>query len=576
MNSLLPVDQLLSDWLCQQLRALAPQASITPSQAPVVRATDDRFGAYQSNAAMKLSKDLRLPPRKVAEQIAAVQPLPEFLAKVEAAGPGFINFHLSPDWLAARVRALAADERLGVPAAGAGRTVVLDYSSPNVAKPMHIGHIRSTVIGNALDRLHRFLGYRVIADNHIGDWGTQFGKLILGYRNFLNAEAFADEPILELERVYVESQNRSEADPAWLEACRQELVKLQQGDAENLALWRKFIDVSLGEFARIYARLGVSFDLTRGESFYNDRLQGVVDDLVSRGLATRSEDALVVNLEHESLGICIIQKKDGGFNYATTDLATVRSRVEEFAPDAVVYVTDERQQLHFKQFFRVSELSGVQARLVHVWFGLMRLPEGTISTRKGNVIKLEHMLDEAERRALEIVKTTSQVTDPAQQEAVARAVGIGAVKYADLSQNPQSMVTFSWDKALSMDGNSAPYLQYACARISSVLDKHREQFPGVDIHAAPLVLAEEVERQLATKLAQFGEAVVAAAAHYRPNYLCDYLFELSQVYSRFYQTLPFLKAEAGVRESRLQLCAATGKVLRRGLNLLGIETPERI
>lgn len=575
MNSTLPLDQMLAAWLLQRLNELFPTAALTAEQVPVVRATDPKFGEYQSNVAMKLKEALGLPPRQIADKVAA-SPLPDGLSKVEVAGPGFLNFHLSSGLLTERVAALSTDSRLGVPAIGHGRTLVLDYSSPNVAKPMHIGHIRSTVIGSALDRLHRFLGYRVIADNHIGDWGTQFGKLIMGYRHYLDPAALAEEPIAELERIYVLSQNRSETDAEWLDQCRQELVKLQQGDGENLALWKRFIDLSLGEFDRIYSRLGVAFELTRGESYYNDMLPGVVADLRARGLATVSEEATVVNLEHENLGVCIIQKKDGGFNYATTDLATVESRVAEFHPDAIVYVTDERQQLHFRQFFRVSALRGVTARLVHVWFGLMRLPEGTISTRKGNVIKLDFLLDEAESRAQAIVDKSSPGMDAEARRAVARAVGLGAVKYADLSQNPQSMVTFSWDKALSMDGNSAPYLQYACARISSVLDKARATFPGQDFHAAPIRLDDPVERLLAVKLAQFSEAVCAAAAHFKPNYLCDYLFELSQLYSRFYQTLPFLKAEPGVRESRLRLCDATGRVLRKGLNLLGIETPERI
>jgi arginyl-tRNA synthetase len=571
----LPFDAALAAWLHQRLQDLYPDAGILPSQAPVVRATDARFGDYQSNAAMQLKETLRLAPRAIAEAVAG-GPLPSQVAKIDVAGPGFLNFHLAPSAIATATAALAADERLGVPAAGAGRTVVLDYSSPNVAKPMHIGHIRSTVIGNALDRLHRFLGYRVLADNHIGDWGTQFGKLILGYRNYLDEAALAEDPIAELERVYVLSQNRSEAEPEWLEACRRELVKLQQGDPENLALWRRFIDLSLGEFERLYRRLGVRFDLVRGESFYNDRLAGVVDDLLARGLATVSEEAVVVNLEHENLGVCIVRKKDGGFNYATSDLATVDSRVQEFQPDAIVYVTDERQQLHFKQFFRVSALRGVTNRLVHVWFGLMRLPEGTISTRKGNVIKLEHLLDEAEARAARIVAELNPDMPESRRAEIARAVGLGAVKYADLSQNPQSLVTFSWDKALSMEGNSAPYLQYACARISSVLDKAREAVPGLDLAAHPIRLDDPVERQLALKLCQFPEAVLSAAGHYRPNYLCDYLFELAQVYSRFYQNLPFLKAEPGVRESRLRLGQTTGRVLRQGLALLGIETPERI
>jgi arginyl-tRNA synthetase len=463
-----------------------------------------------------------------------------------------------------------------MPDMGQGRTVVMDYSSPNIAKPMHIGHIRSTVIGNALDRMHRFLGYRVLADNHLGDWGTQFGILIMGYRKFLNAGALAEDPIAELERLYVQSYERAKSDDTWMDAARAELVALQQGDAENVALWKKFVELSLGEFDRIYQRLGVKFDLVRGESFYNGMLEGVLADLKTAGLLEESEGALVVRLEEEKLPLCIVRKKDGGFNYATTDLATVKSRLTEFQPAKVVYLTDERQQLHFRQFFAIAARLGWKAKLVHIWFGLMRLPEGTFSTRQGNVIKLERLLDEAESRALAIVQGSSPDMDPERQRQVARAVGLGAVKYADLSQNPQSMITFTWEKALALEGNSAPYLQYAYARIASLLDKYAERHPGIVLEQHPVVITEPLERRLATRLLRFPDVVIRAADNYRPNILCDYLFDLAQVYSTFYQTVPFLKAEEGVRESRVRLCDLVARTLRTGLSLLGIETPDRI
>jgi len=570
------VTATLTAWMKSVFATLYGDA-IDVSGVVVVETGDSRFGDYQCNAAMGLAKALKLPPRVVAEKLKASVPAHEAVDHLDIAGPGFINIFLSDPWLLRRVRSLLDDPQCGVPMPGAGRTVVMDYSSPNIAKPMHIGHIRSTVIGNALDRLHRFLGYRVIADNHIGDWGTQFGIIILGYRHFLDRDALAKTPIEELERVYVKSYEQAKSDESWMEACRQELVKLQAGDPENTQLWKQFIALSLSEFDRIYKRLGVQFDLVRGESYYHNRLAGMVARLEAAGLATESDGATVVFLEAEGLPVCIVRKSDGGFNYATTDLATVVSRVEEFAPEKIVYITDERQQLHFKQFFTICRRLGYTTRLEHVWFGLMRLPDATFSTRQGNVIKLEHLLDEAERRAFELVCGSSPDMSEAEQREVARAVGIGAVKYADLSQNPQTTVTFTWDKALALDGNSGPYLQYAYARIAGVRGKYRERFPDGTPESAALLLTAPVERELMIRLLRFPEAVNRAADGYKPSIVADYLYDLAQTYSSFYQNLPFLKAEDRVRDSRVLLCGITARVLRCGLSLLGIETvPKRI
>ena len=529
----------------------------------VQAATDTRFGDFQCNDAMQAAKTLRKPPRAVAEQALAALPLPPMLQKAEVAGPGFINLTVSPTWLAEQVASLSAAPRFGIPDVGQGKTVVIDYSSPNVAKPMHIGHIRSTVIGNAIDRMYRALGYRVIADNHLGDWGTQFGLLIQGFRTYLTDE----------ER---QSYNRSKEEPAWLDACKAELVKLQQGDAENRAIWERFIAISLDEFSRVYKRLDVGFDLCRGESFYNDTLSETVHLLQDKGLAVESEGALVVKLEEEGMPVCIVRKSDGGFNYATTDIATVRSRVAEFAPERIVYVTDERQQLHFKQFFTVCAKLGYTTHLDHVWFGLMRLPEGTFSTRQGNVIKLEALLDEAERRALEIVKASNGEMPEAEQKELAAAIGLGAIKYADLSHDPQTLIVFTWEKALALEGNSGPYLQYAYARVCSLLDKYAVQVPGADPLCNPLALADPVEKTLVLQLLQFPAAVVRAAEAYKPSILADYLFGLSQTYSSFYQRSPVLKAEPAVRDSRIRLCAMVAQVLAEGLGLLGMRTPRRI
>jgi len=573
---MITIEQQLSDWMQQSFRKALPEIDCDWSAIAIVATTNAEFGDYQCNHAMGLAKILKRAPRQIAEMVAKSAPAHEAVQGLAIAGPGFINITLNNGWLASMVSEVHRDERCGVPQVGRGKTVILDYSSPNVAKPMHIGHIRSTVIGNSLDRLHRYLGYRVMSDNHLGDWGTQFGIMIMGYRHYADAQALAVEPVEELERVYVKSYEQSKKDDTWLNQARQELVKLQAGDEENLQLWKRFVELSLSEFDHIYKRLDVKFDLVRGESFYHDKLAGVVKNLIEKGLARESEGALVAFLDEDKLPPCIVKKSDGGFNYATTDLATIESRVSEFNPDKIIYVTDERQQLHFRQVFAVARRLGCTTRLEHVWFGLMRLPEGTFSTRQGNVIKLEKYLDEAESRALAIVKETSPGMPEDKQRDVARAAGIGGVKYADLSQNPQSLVTFTWEKALALDGNSAPYLQYAYARIASVQDKYRDQFPGADLAKYPILLGEPIERTLAILILQFPEVVVKAAESYKPSALADYLYGLSSAYSTFYQNVPFLKAPEGLRESRVNLCAIVARILKQGLNLLGIETPERI
>ncbi|MDR0994293.1 MAG: arginine--tRNA ligase [Verrucomicrobiota bacterium] len=566
----------LSHLVANAFATAFPEADLSALPLSVQPAAEEAFGDFQCNAAMGAAKVLRLAPRAIAETVAAELPTNDLLANVDIAGPGFINLTLADDALARHLEAQQADAHLGTPQLGSGKTLILDYSSPNVAKPMHVAHIRSTVIGDALKRIYRALGYTVMGDNHLGDWGTQFGILIMGYRHFLQPEALAASPVDELQRIYVLSHQKGEEDPAWKEQARAELVKLQAGDPENRALWQTFIDLSMEEFNRIYNRLDVSFELVRGESYYNAALPGVVERLQRLGLVRESEGALVAFLEDEKLPPAIVRKSDGGYNYTTTDLATVFSREQEFHPDAILYVTDERQQLHFRQFFALARKAGAATSLRHIWFGLMRLPEGLLSTRKGTAIKLDRLLDEAEKRAMELVRQSSPGMPPTEQRAVAQAVGIGAVKYADLSQNPQSAITFTWEKALSMEGNSAPYLQYASARIASVIDKYHERFPEGDYMSFPMVLDTPQARRLALRLARYPDAIVDAATQTKPSLLADALYDLSQAYSSYYQNVPFLKAEEGVRESRIRLCDLTARVLRHGLSLLGIRTPERI
>jgi len=555
-------------WLKAGFEAAFPGNDFSGVRA--LPATDAKFGDFQCNDALAAAKTLHAPPRKIAEAVFARLEAnrPPSVAKLELAGPGFLNITVSSDWIAARLAALAADAHAGIPQSGAGQRVVIDYSSPNAAKQMHIGHIRSTVIGNAIDRIYRALGYEVIADNHLGDWGTQFGILIKGYRELLTEDERANLTVANLEKCYVLSAAKAkEDDGVWKEACKAELVKLQRGDADNLALWKRFIDISIGEFDRMYAKLGVKFDTYRGESYYNDTMPGVVARLQEMGLAVESEGALVVNLESEKLGVAIVRKSDGGYNYTTSDLACVKSRVEEYGPARIVYVTDARQQLHFRQWFSIAAKMGYSGvKLVHVPFGLMSFQGKAISTREGNLIKLDELLAEAKRRAYEIVK------DRGGDEKLAEQIGYGAVKYTDLSHDPITDIDFSWDKALALEGNSGPYLQYAYARVCSLLDKAGNP----DLSGAAFTCAEPVERQLALQLLQFGPTVLRAAECYKPSVLADYLFQTAQLYSSFYQRSPILKSEPAVRDARLRLCALFGTVLSTGLRLLGIDTPSRI
>ena len=544
----------------------------------VVPATDPKFGDYQCNDALKLAKKLKANPREVGAKVAAALQGNDVFEKVEIAGPGFLNLTVSAAWLDARLAALAASPHLGIPQSGAGKTVVVDYSSPNAAKQMHIGHIRSTVIGNAIDRIFRALGYRVVADNHLGDWGTQFGILIKGYRELLTQEERDNLSVACLEKCYVLSASRAkEEDGVWKEACKAELVKLQQGDGDNLALWKRFIDISIGEFNRMYDKLGVRFDTYRGESYYNDTMPGVVKRLQEMGLAVESEGAQVVNLEAEKLGVAIVRKSDGGYNYTTSDLACVKMRVEEYDPERIIYVTDARQQLHFRQWFSIAGKMGYATKLVHVPFGLMSYQGKAISTREGNLIKLDELLAEATRRALEIVESrqdgsTDLPGGRADNLRLAEAIGYGAVKYSDLSHDPITDIDFSWDKALALEGNSGPYLQYAYARVCSLLEKASQTSQTSQTFSVAIA----AEKRLALQLLEFPGAVVRAAEAYKPSVLADYLFQTAQLYSSFYQNSPILKSEAAVRDARLKLCSLFGEVLKTGLHFLGIETPSHI
>lgn len=552
----------ITDWLKEGFKKAFPGLDIP--EIKVVPATDPRFGDYQCNDALKIAKRAGCKnPREAAQKV--VENLSDEYG-VEVAGPGFLNVTITPAWLGNALSALEGDVNCGIAQIGGARKVVIDYSSPNAAKQMHIGHIRSTVIGNAIDRIYRALGYEVIADNHLGDWGTQFGILIKGYRECLTQDERDNLTVATLEKCYVESSSRAKTDEAWKTSCREELVKLQQGDPEDVELWKKFIDISITEFNRMYAKLGVRFDTWRGESFYRNMMAPVVDRLVKMGLAEESEGALVVRFEKEGLPLAIVRKSDGGFNYTTSDIACVESRIEEYHPAEIIYVTDDRQILHFKQFFIICGKMGMDAKLVHVPFGLMSYQGKAISTREGNLIKLDDLLAEATRRAYEIVK------DRGGDEKLAEQIGFGAVKYADLSHDPGTAIDFNWDKALALEGNSGPYLQYAHARVCSLMEKAGNP----DVAGYSFNIASQSEKLLALQLLKFGDTVRKAGENYKPSLLADYLFQTAQIYSSFYQQNPILKSEPDVRDARLKLCALFGKVLAKGLDLLGIAAPNRI
>ena len=552
----------ITEWLKEGFEKAFPGVELPEIKA--IPATDPKFGDYQCNDALKIAKKAGFRnPREAAQKVV------ECLSseyKAEIAGPGFLNITITPEWLGSALDSLDSDSNCGIEQLGAGKKVVIDYSSPNAAKQMHIGHIRSTVIGNAIDRIYRALGYSVIADNHLGDWGTQFGILIKGYRECLTQEERDNLAVATLEKCYVESSSRAKTDEAWKTACREELVKLQQGDPDDVELWKKFIDISINEFNRMYSKLGVKFDTWRGESFYRDMMAPVVERLVEMGLAEESDGALVVRFEEEGLPLAIVRKSDGGFNYTTSDVACVESRIKDYYPAEIIYVTDDRQILHFKQFFIICAKMGMKAKLVHVPFGLMSYQGKAISTREGNLIKLDDLLAEATRRAYEIVKERGG------DEKLAEEIGFGAVKYADLSHDPATAIDFNWDKALALEGNSGPYLQYAHARVCSLMDKAGNP----DVSAFSYSIASPSEKLLALQLLKFGGTVRKAAENYKPSLLADYLFQTAQLYSSFYQQNPILKSEPEVRDARLKLCALFGRVLAKGLDLLGIAAPSRI
>ena len=556
--------------------------------------SDSKFGDYQFNGSMGLAKEAKVSPRKVAEKIVEFFALPDVLEPVEIAGPGFLNLRIKPQWLAEKIQEMAADPRLGVLKPEKVKTFVIDFSSPNVAKPMHVGHLRSTILGDSLARTLRFFGHTVITDNHLGDWGTQFGIILHGYKHMLDEKAFQNEPVKELARLYVEVRKlfktpeeiaKGIVDPVQ-NACRDETAKMHKGDQTNLELWRKFMPVCLGEIDLVYQRLGVHFDHTYGESFYQPFLNKVVQDLSASGLARESEGALAIFLTEDATP-ALVRKSDGAFTYMTTDLATIQYRVEQWKPDAILYVVDSRQSLHFSQLFQIAQQwLGQQTRLEHISFGsVLGADRKPIKTRSGDAVaSLDQLLDEAVRLAKEVYQAAYHQEGETQSkesledlDRVGDVVGIGAVKYADLCQNRTSDYVFNWEKMMAMEGNTATYMQYAYARNRSIFRKGELNPDNYRNASIPVLLDTVEERALALQLFRFEEALTLALVDYKPSLITSYLWDVAKAYSGFFQNCPVLKApNEGIRQSRLLLCDLTARVLKQGLELLGISVLEKM
>ncbi|MBX3246397.1 MAG: arginine--tRNA ligase [Myxococcales bacterium] len=572
----------------------------------LLRSTQDpKFGDYQINGAIALAKKLGRPPHELAAKVAeALKARPE-IADASVAGPGFVNLTLDAAWLGRLASDALADERLGVPSLTEGETIVVDFSSPNIAKQMHVGHLRSTIIGAAIVKLLRFVGHEVVGDNHLGDWGTQFGLLIVGMRSFGDAAALEADAISELERVYRLASDRAKADEDFAASARAELAKLQAGDPESRALWERFVATTRGALDRSYARLGVSFDEWLGESFYDPMLAGVVQELLDAGIAREDDGAICIfwgEIPKERVPAgeekrfaklakqkepFIIRKKDGAFLYSTSDLATLKYRRDHFRADRSVYVVDARQALHFEQVFAAAILLGyagadadgrpvARMQLQHVHFGTVLGDDGKpIKTRDGKAVTLASLLDEAEERALALIREKagegSLRIPEAEWEEAARVIGVGAVKYADLAQNRASDYRFDWDKLISFKGNASPYLQYMVARCRSIFENAAGDL-RLESFSADVRPEHPAELALVRLLVRWPDVVERAAEDYLPHYVCEHLYELASAFSGFYTECKVLVDDEPVRESRLALTALTAKQLELGLALLGIGT----
>lgn len=575
------IQALLSEKVSQALIAAGASADCEPQ---VRQSAKVQFGDYQANGVMAVAKKLGMAPRQLAEQVLSHLDLSGIASKVEIAGPGFINIFLDPAFLAENVSSALKSERLGV-AQPQAQTVVVDYSAPNVAKEMHVGHLRSTIIGDAAVRTLEFLGHKVIRANHVGDWGTQFGMLI-AYLEKQQQENAGEMALADLEGFYREAKKHYDEDEAFAERARSYVVKLQGGDEYFREMWRKLVDITMSQNQLTYNRLNVTLtrDDVMGESLYNPMLPGIVADLKAKGLAVESEGATVVfldeykNKEGEPMGV-IIQKKDGGYLYTTTDIACAKYRYENLHADRVLYYIDSRQHQHLMQAWTIVRKAGYvpdSVPLEHHMFGMMLGKDGKpFKTRAGGTVKLADLLDEALERARRLVAEKNPDMPADELEKLANAVGIGSVKYADLSKNRTTDYIFDWDNMLAFEGNTAPYMQYAYTRVLSVFRK--ADIDESTLAAAPVVITEDREAQLAARLLQFEETLTVVAREGTPHVMCSYLYDLAGLFSGFYEHCPILSAESEeTRNSRLKLALLTAKTLKLGLDTLGIETVERM
>ncbi|EJS8836754.1 arginine--tRNA ligase [Salmonella enterica] len=575
------IQALLSEKVSQAMIAAGAPADCEPQ---VRQSAKVQFGDYQANGMMAVAKKLGMAPRQLAEQVLTHLDLSGIASKVEIAGPGFINIFLEPAFLAEQVQQALASDRLGV-SQPTRQTIVVDYSAPNVAKEMHVGHLRSTIIGDAAVRTLEFLGHHVIRANHVGDWGTQFGMLI-AWLEKQQQENAGDMALADLEGFYRDAKKHYDEDEAFAERARNYVVKLQSGDTYFREMWRKLVDITMTQNQSTYDRLNVTLtrDDVMGESLYNPMLPGIVADLKAKGLAVESEGATVVfldefkNKEGDPMGV-IIQKKDGGYLYTTTDIACAKYRYETLHADRVLYYIDSRQHQHLMQAWTIVRKAGYvpdSVPLEHHMFGMMLGKDGKpFKTRAGGTVKLADLLDEALERARRLVAEKNPDMPADELEKLANAVGIGAVKYADLSKNRTTDYIFDWDNMLAFEGNTAPYMQYAYTRVLSVFRK--ADIEEQALASAPVIISEDREAQLAARLLQFEETLTVVAREGTPHVMCAYLYDVAGLFSGFYEHCPILSAENdAVRNSRLKLAQLTAKTLKLGLDTLGIETVERM
>ena len=544
----------------------------------IQNSTKKEFGDFQTNFAMMSSKLIGKNPREIANTIIENFEKNDIIEKLEVAGPGFINIFLKNSFLNEEIKKLE-NEKYDFSFLNIDKTVIIDYSSPNIAKRMHIGHLRSTIIGDSIKRILNFLGFKTLADNHIGDWGTQFGKLIVAYKNWLDKKAYEEDPIGELERIYVLFSDKAKKDPTLEDEAREELKKLQLGNEDNQKLWKEFIDISLKEYNKVYERLDVNFDYYYGESFYNDMMPSVLEELKKKNIAREDQGALVVFFEDDKLPPAIVQKKDGSFLYTTSDLATMKFRKNELKVDEAVYLTDDRQQNHFKQVFEIGKMLGepYDYKKTHIVFGIMRFGDQIFSSRSGNTIRLVDLLDEAKKQVKKVIDEKNPNIPEKEKEKIAETIGSGAIKYFDLSQNRTSDITFTWEKVLNFEGNTGPYLQYTYVRIMSIFRKLEEE--NINVENTDIVLDEMagIERELASELLRFPQAVVKSYENFRPNIIADYLFDTAKLFNSFYNSSSILKEEdKQVMDARILLAKKTAFVLKEGLELLGIKTVNRM